>query len=304
MEHLRSYFSIPDNLNMLKLALTTRRNISALKIIEKLELKVLPHIHIDAFTYTSLYWLNRMGILPDNEFVQLQGKFVAIKNFESLFEGTERNFMYLQMKKRKRIYSKLKTSERAVDISDLKMRFVDRISFFFIMDDIVDVEEMARSFHTLRKSIFCSDFEALETFSGDPQRDLKIMKLREMRSRLYSCPTKSFSQFSSLDRPVKDRLEGVMMFVNRIKRQGSRYYICSRKPLADVLCFAYLYLNNIDLTRVVHLSSIQSLPFPVSGRKVFFGKDGTVPYELLKCTLENFCRTSDEWNDDLKSPEL
>lgn len=302
IEYLRSYFSIPANLDMLSLALTTKRNISALKIIEQLGLKVLPHTHIDAFTYTSLYWLNRMRIVADDEFASLQNKFTAIKNFETLFEETEKNFIGLQIEKKRQIYSRFKTSRRAVSILDLKMKRVDKISFFFIMDDIVDVGKVVAEFQVLRNSVFGSDFETLETFSGDVQRDAKISKLREIRSKLYSYPLRSFSRFADLDKPTKDRLEGVMRFVNRIKRQNSRYYICSRRPLADVLCFAYLYLNNIDLTRVVHLPSIQNLPFPVSGRGVFFGEHGTVRYELLNHTLENFRQGHD--TEDMEAARL
>lgn len=288
-ESLKSYFASEENLDFLKLALTTKRNILALKTIQQLGLKIIPHIYINPYTYRSLFWLNKMKVIPEDEFQALKTRFRAIKNFENLFKETEKNFIELQIRKKRQIYRSIKVESNRIDkITTLGYKEVDRATFMFFVDDILDVEVFSKDFTELIDKIFSCNLETLETSNSDPQKELKIGKFREIKTKLYKHPTRSFSQYLNQDQKIRDQIETLMKFISKIRKFGYKFYICSNKPLPYLLCFVYLCFNNVDLTKTMCLKSINELPFPISGRKIFFGSGGNVSWELLNTAFEEF----------------
>ncbi|ELA41304.1 uncharacterized protein VICG_01677 [Vittaforma corneae ATCC 50505] len=241
IEHLKSYFSSSQNINALKIALTTNSNFTALKIIEQLNLKVIPYIHINTFTFVSIFWLNRMKVIPDDEFESLVKKFEILKNFDVLFEETEKNFITLQIEKRRRVYMKkhnqfnhfdsahdsilcgkelLANSRMPCKLLSGLFKFCEMITFIFCLDDLVDFEKYVSWFPDFKDNIFWTELKTFESFQDDPQKNDKIYRFRDIRRRLANCTTRSFSQFFKLETKYQERLEELMAAVNKIRKCG------------------------------------------------------------------------------------
>jgi len=301
IEYLKAHFSSQENLDFLRLALTTKRNTMALKIVQQLELKITPFAYVNPYTYTSLYWLNRMDAITSTEFEGLKHKHRAIMNFETIFEETENDFIGLQIKKKREIYERIKTeTDKDAKVSNLCFKEADKVTFMFFVDDVLDIAAFTEKFKDLKEFVFRSNLDTLETYNADLQKEAKIAKFREIKTRLYKHPLRSFSQFASLEAGARSQIESVMRFINKIKKFGYKFYVCSRAPLPDLLCFIYLCFNNIDLTKTMHLKSINQLPFPIIGRQVFFGKYGNVPWEFMQTAFENL---SEMYNEKMSKEE-
>ncbi|MGL4904810.1 MAG: hypothetical protein ACRC34_04870 [Cetobacterium sp.] len=289
LENLKSYFTIPQNINLLKFALTTNKNFIALKIIEKLGLKVLPYIHINSFTFVSLYWLYRMTILPMHEFNQLSRKFQIMKNFDILQEETEKSFIKLQIEKRRRIYNR-RVEVKSPGISRLVKDSNDSMVFIFYLDDLFDIEKYLGPFLDLKEGMFYTDLKSFEEIPNDPEKAKKQNRFKELKGRLVNCAIRNFSSFFSLDSEMQSKLEELMNALSRVRRCGFRYYLCSRRPLSSIATFSYLFINCIDLTKLVEIKDWKDLNLPVQGKRVIFGGEGNVSYRFLKETMNSLSK--------------
>lgn len=309
LDNLKAYFSMPQNINLLKFALTTNKNFTALKIIEKLDLQIVPYIHINSFTFVSVYWLYKMKVVNLDEFESFCKKFRILKNFDFLLEETERKFMQLQIEKRRRIlrcnYSGASTVHH---ITSAMLKQCDTMTFIFYLDDLFNIEKYIESFIDLRNGIFFTDLKSFEEFPNDPERIIKQNRFKELKGRLMNCSIRNFTNFFSLDNAMQGKLEELMNALSRIRRCGFKYYICSRRPLSSIVTFCYLYVNCIDLTKIIEVHPGQELNLPVYGRKVVFINDNVeniknnininnmenvgnkIPYEFLKETMSNLTR--------------
>lgn len=312
MDGLKSFFSTPQSINALKYALTTNRNFTALKIIEQLNLKIIPYIYINKFTFVSIFWLNRMKVIPNDEFEKLSRKFEILKDFDILYEETERNFISLQIEKRRRMHSHsdktvntLTPIERHLKEARMIHKYMkpcSSMSFVFLIDEVVDIEKITSEFADFGKYVFSTDLKTFEEFPDDPEKNMKAFKFRDVKMKLSMSSLRSFSQFSKMDAKQQERIEELMKVINKIRRCGFKYYICSYKALVISLTFCYLFMNNIDLTKIVEISRDLKLPenFPVLGRKVVVGKNGNVRYEDLDRVSESLrCIFRDTHSSDI-----
>lgn len=287
LDYLKSYFSLPQHFNELKIALTTNKNFSALKIIEKLNLDVMPYIYINSFTFISIYWLHRMGRIDKEQFESLSKKFKVLNNFDYLQEETEKEFITLQMNKRRRINKK--SGSNNIDINSL-FKGCENMVFIFDLDSLFDIEKYIESFMSLRNTVFCTELKSFEEFPSEPDRILKQNKFKELKGRLVSCSNRNFSNFFSVDLETRGKLEDLMNALNKIRRCGFKYYLTSTRPLSSTLTFCFLHINMIDLTKIIEIERGVELNLPISGRKVFFGGEGNVKYEFLKQTVSNLTK--------------
>lgn len=287
VNELKAYFSPSQNLNALKVALTTNRNFTALKIIEQLNLKVIPYIHINNFTFVSIFWLNRMKVIPDDEFEALCRKFEILNNFDTLYEETEKNFIVLQIEKRRRLLQKRRrTCSTNINIQQY-FKPCEEMTFQFILDDIIDIEKYISGFEDFERYVFWTDLRTFEVFPDDASRGIKTHQFKEVKMKLGTCSLRSFSKFHTLDAEVQDKLEELMRAVNKARRAGHKYYMCSYRPLPAALTFCYLFMNNIDLTKIVEIKETSDLHFPAHGRRIVFGRNGNLSYEYLETVMEN-----------------
>lgn len=292
LENLRAYFSVPQAICLLKFALTTNKHFIALKIIEKLNLKVIPYLHINSFTYISLFWLHKMGLVFKDEFILLSRNFQILKNFDILEEETENSFMRLQMEKRRRKFKKRRNSkEQALAISLFKgIDYLNNnYTFVFYLDDLFNIEKQIESFSELRNGLFLTDLNSFEEFPGDIDKTAKQNRFKELKVRLINSPIRNFTNFFVLDSETKNKLEDLMDALSRIKKCGFRYYLCSQRPLSSILTFCYLFINCMDLTKIIETKTGQELDTPFFGKKIVFGS-GNIKYEFLKETVSNLMR--------------
>ncbi|KAM0680346.1 hypothetical protein GINT2_001402 [Glugoides intestinalis] len=295
VNELKAYFSPSQNLNALKVALTTNRNFTALKIIEQLNLKIIPYIHINKFTFVSIFWLNRMKVIPEDEFEALCRKFEILNNFDVLYEETEKNFILLQIEKRRRLLQKRKRPcNMNIDVHQY-FKPCEEMTFAFILDDVIDIEKYISGFEDFTRYVFWTDLKTFEVFPDDFNRRNKIHQFKEVKMKLGTCSLKSFSKFHTLDGAVQDKLEDLMRAVNKARKAGYRYYMCSYRPLPAALTFCYLFMNNIDLTKIVEITGSNDLHFPAHGRRMVFGNGGNLGYAYLETVMENL-RYNFNWN--------
>lgn len=293
LNSLKSYFSLPQNISFLRLALTTNKNFTALKIIEKLDLNILPYIHINTFTFVSIFWLHKMGKILDAQFNSLKRKFQVLNNFDDLVEETESNFIQLQIKKNRRLNKR--KCMNAIDINSL-FKSCDNMVFIFNLDSLFNLENYIEPFTELRNNVFYTDLKSFEEFPNDVDRIIKQNRFKELKGRLINCSYRNFSNFYSLDLETRAKLEELMSALNKIRRCGFRYYLCSTRSLPSTLTFCYLYINMIDLTKIIEIQPEEELNLPVPGRKVFFGGKGNIGYEFLKQTTNNLTQFMKDQN--------
>jgi hypothetical protein len=314
LETLRVYFSIPNALNLLKLSLTTNKNFTALKIIEKLNIKIMPFIYINSFTYVSLFWLNKMEMLEEKEeFLKIIRKFQILKDFDVLEEETENKFMKLQIEKKRRQFSnKRRKSNIKIDliqrldnnnsnnsnVNNSNVSFMKpSLLFIFNLDELFNIEDLIENFSDLKNGLFSTDLKTFEEFPNDPERVLKQNKFKELKGRLINCPIRNFSNFFNLDLQSKLKLEELMDALSKIKKGGFKYYLISERPLSTILTFCYLFINCMDLTKIIEIKSAQdvnSINWPVAGKKISF--PGNIKYKFLRETISNLSRFIDKTN--------
>lgn len=246
IEHLRSLFSIPLNFHYLRLALTNKRNIPALKIIQKTRIQIIPYLYINLYTYTSLYYLYRMGIIENKVFLEQKRNFIILNNFDSLCNEVEMNFLKLQVEKQRRKINKsveLKKIDRKDDFSFLNMGFSNteenKFVFVFLLDEVVD--------YNIDNS-FLKDFDGIRSFY---ENDLfKSAKFKDLKMRIYSSNFKGFSHYNNLDRNKKCKIESILWLISRIKKAGFKYFIASKNTFSKAILAVHLYFNSLDFCRV------------------------------------------------------
>lgn len=282
LEHLKAHFSSSQNIDTLKQLLTTNNNFTALKIIEQLNLKIMPFIHINTHTFVSIYWLNRMKVLSDEEFEFLLKKFEILKNFDVIYEETEKNYIKLQIEKRRRLHLRgNKANNSVLNVRTLSMYFKvsTNRTFVLCLDDFIDSVDFEKYVnektlgeeyggYRINEDLFGTTLKTFEKYADDPLKNEKIYRFRDVKLKLANCPFRSFSQFNKLEERVKVRIERMMVMINKIKKCSYRYYIYSYKPLSSILTFCYLYLNNIDLTKIIEIETKEDIDRIVSGKKV------------------------------------
>lgn len=273
MAAIKTHFTALQNITALKEALSTKNNFTALKVIKCLGLSVLPNVNLNSFTFVSLFWLNRMGVIQNPDFIAISRKFEILRNFDVLREETEKEFIALQIQKRRCTGIRRYPPLQQLQFSSF-FNVCRTMSVFFNLDDVLDFEWYTFDFPDLKNRLFRTELRTFEDFRNDPLKNEKIYGFRAIRNSLTTCPVRSFSQFYKLGYKDKQKAEALMSAINKVKRCGMKYYVYSYKNLPTIMTFCYLFFNNIDLTKLLEIASPADLEFKIPGRRVIIGNEG------------------------------
>jgi hypothetical protein len=281
--YIAAFFENPDNLNMLRHSLTTKRNFTALKIIEKLGLKTAPYMIINQHTYLSVYWLYKMGIIPSSDFKKMKTQFEIMKKAQAMFEDTEKIFINMQIEHKREAAKSNKTVERSMSIRDLGFKICTDLVVFVNVDSIFNVKQVAEANRGLVESIF-NVHEVLDTlhiFDSDLQHYTKASTLAEIRKKLCM---KIAPKNMILDKAQRKQIESLESHLLKLKRMNILYFIVTESSLGDLLVFLYLYFHSVDISCAakIHLSA----NYPTSQRILVFDRSN-LPLEFLPKTVEN-----------------
>jgi hypothetical protein len=93
--YLKDILNKPNNLEVLRSELNSRRNYFTLQILEKMQfdfIKILPNFelkkNITHYTYGSVNWLYKNKYLSEEKFLEIKEKFTVMKNYEKMFDDT------------------------------------------------------------------------------------------------------------------------------------------------------------------------------------------------------------------------
>lgn len=292
--YLKAFFEKGENLNMLKHALTTKRNFTAIKVIDKLRVKVVPFLHINQHTYASIFWLNKMSIIPDSDFAAMRSKFEIMKNYEKMFEDTENGFIMLQIDSKRWAHREEKSFEKKTRTADLGFERIADATFFIDLDEILDMHGLAKRCTAQRRSLFIVDeaWSTLAELPGAPSCERKAAKLREIRQAVGICGRRNTSHMTELSAEQRRKIELVNSVANRLQAAGIRYFLCSAASLGDILCAVWLYFRNIDFDKAIKIADGRAPE--IGERQLVFGKTGNVPFELLGQAHMNWINASKE----------
>ena len=165
-EYLKSFFEKTENLTMLKHSLTTKRNFAAIRIIDKLQIRIIPMMYINQHTYESIFWLNKMNMIPDSDFLEMQKKFTVMKNSEAMFRDTRRNFITQQIENSRKEHKSTRGCDKPVDLSmELNgMAFIGEAIFFIDLDEFIDIQGFSSNHKNDHANFFVDTQGLLDEF--------------------------------------------------------------------------------------------------------------------------------------------
>lgn len=292
--YLREFFEKKENLEMLRHSLTTKRNLTAIKIIDILGARILPLQRINQHTYTSIFWLYKMNHISPQEFALIQKRFEVMNNHKSMFEDTEASFIMQQMENKRHSYRDEKRAERKVSMKDLKFEYERNVTFLIDIDEFIDSEGVLEACTRDVRSVFrtAGDLTTLALFCDDGRAGEKTGKLRRIRVELEDGVRIPLTT-GRLSREDRKKLDSFSSALNKLNRWGISYYLGSRLALGDILAVLYAHLRYEDFARVFQVVDGQHIA--VSGtRSLVFGRCGNVPAQFFDLTLQNYIRVLEE----------
>ena len=321
-ERLRSFFERAENLTMLKHVLTTKRNFAAIRIIDRLKIKVIPMLYINQHTYESIFWLNKMGIVTDSDFLEMEKKFCGMKNSEIMFRDTRRNFISMQIENSRREHKHTRGCDRPADLpaslQRMELAFIGEATFFVDLDEFIDVQELLSGCSNIKRNSskydHVTDYYArhpsdsvenhpllridrkISSFILTEDDSLRPEKQEGFRvAKSFFSSEKSYLHYERLSPAQKKSINRLIPIIHRLESADTSCLLVSRHPLGRILYVFLVYNINIRFLAVISISS----EMDVSGLSKFhrsdrhalvFGRGGNMPPELLELTVDNYLR--------------
>ncbi|KAI5150520.1 hypothetical protein ENBRE01_1548 [Enteropsectra breve] len=284
---LRDFFEHQHHIDELKHALTCPMNVTALNIIEKLRINVMPILHINPNTYLSVFRLNKMKIIADSDFDSILGKFKIIKNYEKMFEDTEKDWIRYNIDRRRKNVNEKVTYKMLQDVSQMHtpaiedaVVYIDLETIFPEYEDLIDGWEdyIYKWLH----------WDGLYTLSRDNGKNIttKSMALRGVFKSFDYSPRIYRYVFAALRRKEIHLKDIVREMLKKMAENNIEYYFCGKSSLGILLFLAISFLKPVDhyLEKVI---SLQKNDFFPTDKKIlyFSSKEGGIGFEYMENTL-------------------
>ncbi|EOB14031.1 hypothetical protein NBO_41g0007 [Nosema bombycis CQ1] len=140
--YLKDILNKPNNLEVLRSELNSRRNYFTLQILEKMQfdfIKILPNFelkkNITHYTYGSVNWLYKNKYLSEEKFLEIKEKFTVMKNYEKMFDDTYQNYITTRIDQDRKLFKYNKEeSNKIKDRNEEIKKLIEETSSFKIND--------------------------------------------------------------------------------------------------------------------------------------------------------------------------